>query len=217
MIKTILLLIAMSSLLNGDYRAAEKTFKSIEQRSSSHLYNYIGMHLAWYNNDIPLAQRYANNILDSFSPEPPPLRYQALAYIVGDVSTHFSKEGLDNVQRNMNKSKIDLKSGYADNQVSINQKEILDALDKMIKEKETPKVPAVQVNSGKALDNPAPDSTIGGVTGEGKVDNKKLVELEKAWGTMPEKERARAVIEITKDLPPKYRVVIEEFFKSLSK
>jgi hypothetical protein len=207
----------MSSLLNGDYRAAEKTFKSIEQRSSSHLYNYVGMHLAWYNNDISLAQRYAYNILDSFSQEPPPLRYQALAYIVGDVSTHFSKEGLDNVQRNMNKSKIDLKSGYADNQVSINQKEILDALDKMIKEKETPKIKASASALGNIPEKPAEDSNVNGVSGEGKVDNKKLVELEKAWGSLPEKERARAVIEITKDLPPKYRVVIEEFFKSLSK
>ena len=214
MIKTILLLVAMSSILNGDYRAAEKTFKMVES-GNSHLYDYIGMHVFWYKNNPSLAQNHALKILDSF--EPAPVRYQALASIVINESMHFSKDGLDNVQRNMNKSKIDLTSGYADNQVSINQKEILDALDKMIKEKETPKVPAAQVNSGKALDNPAPDSTIGGVTGDGKVDNKKLVELEKAWGTMPEKERARAIIEITKDLPLKYRVVIEEFFKSLSK
>jgi len=36
------------------------------------------------------------------------------------------------------------------------------------------------------------------------------------WGTMPEKDRARAIVEITKDLPARYRVVIEEYFKSLS-
>lgn len=36
------------------------------------------------------------------------------------------------------------------------------------------------------------------------------------WGTMPEKDRAKAIMEITKDLPARYRVVIEDFFKSLS-
>ena len=34
---------------------------------------------------------------------------------------------------------------------------------------------------------------------------------------MPDKDRAKAIMEITKDLPPKYRVVIEEYFKALSR
>jgi len=33
---------------------------------------------------------------------------------------------------------------------------------------------------------------------------------------MPEKDRAKAIMELTKDLPARYRVVIEDFFKSLS-
>ena len=33
---------------------------------------------------------------------------------------------------------------------------------------------------------------------------------------MPEKERAKAIMEITKDLPARYRVVIEDYFKALS-
>ena len=48
------------------------------------------------------------------------------------------------------------------------------------------------------------------------MENKKLETLAKSWGTMPEKERAKAIMEITKDLPARYRVVIEDYFKALS-
>jgi hypothetical protein len=55
-----------------------------------------------------------------------------------------------------------------------------------------------------------------GGAGNGTVDDKKLATLAKSWGTMPEKERAKAIMEITKDLPARYRVVIEDYFKALS-
>ena len=45
---------------------------------------------------------------------------------------------------------------------------------------------------------------------------KKLETIAKGWGTMPERERAKAIMEITKDLPARYRVVIEDYFKALS-
>ena len=48
------------------------------------------------------------------------------------------------------------------------------------------------------------------------MENKKLETLAKSWGTMPEKDRARAIMEITKDLPARYRVIIEDYFKALS-
>ena len=55
-----------------------------------------------------------------------------------------------------------------------------------------------------------------GGAGNGTVDDKKLATLAKSWGTMPEHERAKAIMEITKDLPARYRVVIEDYFKALS-
>ncbi len=55
-----------------------------------------------------------------------------------------------------------------------------------------------------------------GGAGRGTVDEKKLREFAEKWGTMPEKERAKAISEITKDLPARYRVVIEDYFKALS-
>jgi hypothetical protein len=34
---------------------------------------------------------------------------------------------------------------------------------------------------------------------------------------MPQKERERAIAEMTKDAPPKYRQFVEEYFRQLSK
>jgi len=48
------------------------------------------------------------------------------------------------------------------------------------------------------------------------VDNKKLETLARSWGTMPDRDRAKAIMEITRDLPPRYRVIIEDYFKALS-
>jgi hypothetical protein len=55
-----------------------------------------------------------------------------------------------------------------------------------------------------------------GGDGKGTVDEKKLKTIAANWGTMPEKERAKAIMEITKDLPARYRVIIEDYFKALS-
>jgi hypothetical protein len=37
------------------------------------------------------------------------------------------------------------------------------------------------------------------------------------WGKLPEKDRAKALQELTRDMPPRYREVIEKYFKELSK
>ena len=41
--------------------------------------------------------------------------------------------------------------------------------------------------------------------------------LAEVWGKLPEAERAKAMQEITQDLPPRYREVIENYLKSLSR
>jgi hypothetical protein len=38
----------------------------------------------------------------------------------------------------------------------------------------------------------------------------------KGWGKLPEKERAKAMQDITRDMPPKYREVIETYIRRLA-
>ena len=47
----------------------------------------------------------------------------------------------------------------------------------------------------------------------GKVDNKRVKEIADLWGKLPEKERAKAMLELTRNLPAKDRAVIEAYFK----
>jgi hypothetical protein len=61
------------------------------------------------------------------------------------------------------------------------------------------------------------DSNIANNSGPGNVDNKRLKNLADNWGKLPEKERAQAMAELTKDMPPRYRQVIENYFRDLAK
>jgi hypothetical protein len=49
------------------------------------------------------------------------------------------------------------------------------------------------------------------------VDPKKLKEYAETWGKLPPDKRKQLEQELTKDVPPKYKVMIEDYFKSLNK
>jgi hypothetical protein len=128
---------------------------------------------------------------------------------------------MDNIER-----RLDLSRGGPKTQEI--QKRVLNRLDEVIKEIEN------QIKSGNANcqcpgggqpgpgnsnqpSAPQQDSMGGTNSGPGVVDPKKLKQLQENWGKLPEKERAKAMMEITKDLPPRYREVIENYFKTLAK
>ncbi len=129
---------------------------------------------------------------------------------------------MDNIER-----RLDLSRGGPKTQEL--QKRVLNRLDEVIKEIEN------QIKSGNANcqcpgggNQPGPGNSnqpnapqqdsVGGTNGgPGVVDPKKLKVLAENWGKLPEKERAKAMMEITKDLPPRYREVIENYFKTLAK
>ena len=60
------------------------------------------------------------------------------------------------------------------------------------------------------------DSQIARTSGPGRVDPKKLENLAQNWGKLPEKERAQAMQDLTRDMPAKYREVVENYFKKLA-
>ena len=64
---------------------------------------------------------------------------------------------------------------------------------------------------------PMEDSQGGTNGGPGNVNEVKLKQYQENWGKMNDNERARAIQELTRDLPPHYRQVIEDYFKSLNK
>jgi hypothetical protein len=167
-----------------------------------------------------------------------PERYRMVAALMHfDMVTWQEKDlgwiarKMDNIQR-----RLDLKRGGRDTQKI--QKEVLVRLDEMIKELENKKKNPPPGGGGGDNDGNCPpggqpggdqpgtqpqssrpqDDTKGGTTqGSGNVDSRKVEELAKVWGILPEKERARALVELTRGMPAKDRAVIEAYFKELQR
>jgi hypothetical protein len=173
-----------------------------------------------------------------------PERYRMVAALMHfDMVTWQDKDlgwiarKMENIQR-----RLDLKRGGKQTQKI--QKEVIVRLDEMIKEienkRKSPPPPPPGSPPGSGGDNdgqcpsggpPGPDApgtqpqssspqrdTQGGTTtGKGEVESKKVKELAEVWGKLPEKERVKMLLELTRSMPAKDRAVIESYFKELQK
>ncbi len=109
------------------------------------------------------------------------------------------------------------------------QKKIVFRLDEVIKELENQCKGCCNCNGGACPggqpgngggatpSSPMQDSNIATNSGPGRVDEKKLKEIAEIWGKLPEKERAKAMVDLVKELPPRYREIIENYAKSLAR
>lgn len=162
-----------------------------------------------------------------------PDRYRMVATLMYFDIQSWSKDPKDlaNIGRLMDNSgrRLDLARGGPQTQEI--QKRIVFRLDEKIKELEKQQqgggggggggqqCPSGGPPGGGTTqpNGPAGDSVIMGGSGEGKVDEKKLRHYAEVWGKLPAAERAKAVQEITRDLPPKFKPMIEDYFKSLNR
>jgi hypothetical protein len=159
-----------------------------------------------------------------------PDRYKMLATIMfvqmqGWTSEEKSLQHIGKLMDNVER-RLDLGRGGKETQDI--QKKIVFRLDELIKEKENqckgccnggncPGGGSKPGNGGGAPNAPMQDSHGGSNSGPGKIDEKKLKTMAENWVKMNDKDRAAAMTEITRDLPAKHRVVIEEYFKQLAK
>jgi len=70
-------------------------------------------------------------------------------------------------------------------------------------------------NNNTQASSPQNDSFGGNGSGPGNVDSK-LKQLTENWGKLPEKERARAMVELTRGMPPQYKELIEDYFRKIA-
>jgi hypothetical protein len=161
-----------------------------------------------------------------------PRRYLAVGQLLlEDMNTwKGGDDALPGIRRLMDNSGRRLGNARAGQTTQGIQKRIVFRLDELIQQKEAAANGSGQANAGACPSGghgtvgqdaisrgPARESDLTEMQATGKVDEKKLRAIAEAWGTMPEKERARAIIAITRDLPARYRVIIEDYFRSLSK
>jgi len=159
-----------------------------------------------------------------------PDRYKMVATLIYFDMQNWSpdRKDLSNIGRLMDNSgrRLDLARGGKVTQDI--QKKIIFSLDEKIKELENqckgccnggncPGGGCPNPGNTNTPSSPQQDSFGGGSSGNGKVDEKKLRKLAEEWGKLPQAERAKAIQEISKDLPPKFKPMIEDYFKSLNK
>ncbi len=93
---------------------------------------------------------------------------------------------------------------------------VIAKLDKLIEQLEAQQQAQQQSSPGSSPGGqPMQDSRQAGDKGDGKVANKDLPDGGQ-WGDLPPAQRAAALAELTRDLPPHYRAAIEEYFRKLA-
>jgi len=159
-----------------------------------------------------------------------PERYKMVAALMvydmlgwQDKDMGWISRKMDNIER-----RLELARGGPTTQKM--QKQVVARLDEMIKELENQQKGGGQCNGGNcpgggqpgnSANNtirpsaPQKDSNGGNGSGPGDVDPRKLKEIADVWGKLPEKDRVKAMTDMTRDMPPKYREVIENYFKNL--
>jgi tetratricopeptide (TPR) repeat protein len=160
-----------------------------------------------------------------------PVRYRMVGVLMHyDMATWQDKD-LDWIARKMGviKDRLDLTRGGPKTRAM--QREVLVKLDEKIKELENKMKGSCQCNggncpsggspglpSGNRSSNPAGDSALPSAPPmKGQIDVKKFKEYADVWGKLPEKERAKAMADLTRGMPAKYRDAIEAYFKQLEK
>ena len=146
-----------------------------------------------------------------------PRRYSVLAALMRKDLSQLKEGSLDDISRRMKDVERRLSLGRANQRVRDIEDEVIEMLDKLIKEEEQRQSQAAAAASNSIQSsNPAKDSVPMGGKGPGEV-TKKDIGNTAGWGELPPKQREKAMQEIGREFPAHYREVIEEYFRELAK
>lgn len=163
-----------------------------------------------------------------------PDRYKMVSILMLYDMRAWKDKDLGWIARKMNNIERRLELARGGPQTQKMQKEVVARLDELIKKLEQDQgggggggggggCPSGGGGSGSSPggtnqpSSPMKDSNIANNGGKGEVDQKRLKGLAEQWGKLPERERAAAMAELTRGMPPEYRDVIERYFKDLAK
>ncbi len=159
-----------------------------------------------------------------------PVRYRMVGVLMHYDMAAWQDKDLDWIARKMGviKDRLDLTRGGPKTRAM--QREVLVKLDEMIKELENKMSGSCNCNGGNCPSggsggppkgnrpsNPAGDFGLPNGVAKGEIDMKKFKEYADVWGKLPERERAKAMTDLTRGMPAKYRDAIEAYFKQLEK
>lgn len=146
-----------------------------------------------------------------------PRRFASLARLMLDDARALKPGSLDEVARLMADVQRRQQLQRSGTRVMGQQEQVLQLLDQLIEDAgQEPGDQQPQETGNPGGGQPMEESRNSGGQGDGEVAEKPLV-AEGAWGNLPPRARAAALLEMTRDLPPHYREVIEEYFRQLAR
>ncbi len=147
-----------------------------------------------------------------------PERYTWRAAVMELEMRSWQEQDLGWVARKMDNIERRLELARGGPQTQKIQKEVIDRLDEIIKELEkTPPPGPPGSPSGPPGPQPQPESYGGKDPGPGAIDPIRLAGWAKTWGKLPDKEQIRAMQDLARNLPVRYREVIENYFRKCAR
>jgi len=227
------------------YGSLYKSQMSEEDLYKFYFYKMINAHeLNELNNSLKYADLLLSHEVNFSTSLPLPQRYKDLATILKAeieliLAKQESKDGqdrenseLEDISREMKKSRDRLAAGQPGQKTREIQNKIEARLKKLIDDEEAARSDqeaAAQRAAAEEMEKlrrivegnssmPAQDTNPGRhPASPGTVDRKKVREIAEVWGKLPEKERARALLDLQRSMPKADLVVVEKYFRELGK
>ncbi len=213
--------LANTAAQNNDYEKSLNILSKVSITANNYnQYCYLKIVGNYGTNEIKETTKWIKNLKDSpYGQDSIPERYLSIAYHIESDIKKYGKNPLFDISKKMGDVAKRLENSKGGPVTQEKQRKIVFDLDEWIKEEEQRREEAAKIaleskeQSEKPLedkDKPNP------IEGMGKVDEKKLKEISENWAKMLPKERESAILEMSKDLPWRYRSIIEEYSRSIS-
>ena len=206
---------------NGDYELAH-IISPICKHSIEFTYWSIITEYSLGNKDYVLT--HSRDILERIDNAVVPERYINIVDMLVDDVQHWPDDDsdLNNIARDMKtvNRRLELARGGPITQHL--QQDIINKLDKNIKNLEEQLAQQQQQMSASSSQSsksaiPLPDSKImASPPANGDVSTKKILANNKVWGSMPEKEKLKAIESIRINYPPYYQDAIEGYLRKVN-
>jgi hypothetical protein len=178
----------------------------------------VAEHALLLKND---ANRSIVGVLEDVSDAPE--RYKLVATLMAYDMKGWKDKDLGEIARKMDNIERRLALARGGPKTQKIQKEVIARLDEIIKQLENQS--SGKSNGGcpnggnkpsSGSGTPMEDSQVAPFDAKGIAGNQRLSKLVKDWGKLPEKERTKAMLELTRDMPARHREVIENYIKKIS-
>jgi hypothetical protein len=172
-------------------------------------YQALALHQLHDKDCVPILDQLLEN------PDQLPRRFLMLARLMRADIGQLQEDSLDEIARMMSDIRRRQQLYRAGKIVLGKEQEVIEKLDQLIDKLQQQQSAQAQGNSTSPA-KPMDDSQSAGGQGAGEVTNRSVDEGGD-WGDLPPAQRAAALAEMAKDLPPHYREVIEEYFRQLAR